>query len=148
LLSGTIYATTKAAVVTITECLWGSLRAIDAQVSASVMFPSTRTPGMLKTGIWRPGRNRPAEFEHEEAPPQEGRDALSAVEDAMRAAGRELTFAPLEEIADMTLEGIAADTFWIYADGGGESAQTRVDTILNRTAPDYMRQETQFAPRR
>ena len=76
LMSGTIYASTKAAVVTITECLWGSLRAIDAKVSASVMLPSTRTPGMLKTGIWRPGRNRPAEFAHDEAPPQEGHDAL------------------------------------------------------------------------
>jgi NAD(P)-dependent dehydrogenase (short-subunit alcohol dehydrogenase family) len=148
LLSGTIYATTKAAVVTITECLWGSLRAIDAKVSASVMFPSTRTPGMLNTGIWRPGRNRPSEFEHDEAPPQEGRDALGQLQEAMRQAGRELTFAPLEEIADMTLEGIANDTFWIYADGGGEMAQTRVDTIANRAPPDYMRQETQFTPRR
>ena len=54
LLSGSMYASTKAAVVTITECLWGSLRAIDAKVSASVMFPSTRTPGLLNTGIWRP----------------------------------------------------------------------------------------------
>jgi hypothetical protein len=123
------------------------LRAIDAKLSASVMFPSTRTPGMLKTGIWRPGRNRPAEFAHEEAPPQEGRDALGQLEEAMRQAGRELTFAPLEEIADMTLDGIANDTFWIYADGGGQSAQTRVDSIINRTPPDYMRQEMQFTPR-
>jgi hypothetical protein len=128
--------------------LWGSLRVIDAKVSASVMFPSTRTPGMLNTGIWRPGRNRPSEFEHEEAPPQEGRDALGQVQEAMRQAGRELTFAPLEEIADMTLEGIANDTFWIYADGGADMAQARVDTIANRAPPDYMRQETQFTPRR
>jgi NAD(P)-dependent dehydrogenase (short-subunit alcohol dehydrogenase family) len=147
LLSGTIYASTKAAVVTITECLWGSLRGIDAKVSASVMFPSTRTPGMLKTGIWRPGRNRPAEFAHEEAPPQEGRDALTPVEEAMKSAGRELTFAPLEEIADMTLEGIANDEFWIYAESGQNTAQVRVDSIMNRTPPDYMRQAAQFAPR-
>jgi NAD(P)-dependent dehydrogenase (short-subunit alcohol dehydrogenase family) len=147
LLSGTIYATTKAAVVTITECLWGSLRAIDAKVSASVMFPSTRTPGMLNTGIWRPGRNRPAEFEHAEAPPKEGRDALALVEAAMRNAGRELTFAPLEEIADMTLEGIANDDFWIYADSGANSAQVRAESIANRTPPDYMRQAAQFSPK-
>ena len=147
LLSGSMYASTKAAVVTITECLWGSLRAIDAKVSASVMFPSTRTPGMLNTGIWRPGRNRPSEFDHEEAPPQEGRDALTQVEEAMRSAGRELTFAPLEEIADMTLDGIANDTFWIYAESGQNSAQVRVDSIMNRTPPDYMRQAAQFTPR-
>jgi len=111
------------------------------------MFPSTRTPGMLKTGIWRPGRNRPAEFDHEEAPPQEGRDALIQVEEAMRSAGRELAFAPLEEIADVTLDGIANDTFWIYAETERNSAQIRVDSIMNRTPPDYMRQAAQFTPR-
>jgi NAD(P)-dependent dehydrogenase (short-subunit alcohol dehydrogenase family) len=147
LLSGTIYASTKAAVVTITECLWGSLRAIDAKVSASVMLPSTRTPGMLKTGIWRPGRNRPPEFAHDEAPPQEGRDALALVEEAMKSAGRELSFAPLEEIADMTLVGIENDEFWIYAESGQSNAPIRLESMMNKTPPDYMRQATQFTPR-
>ena len=55
LINSAIYATTKAAVVTITECLWGQLREIGALVSASLLFPSTRTPGALNTGIWRPG---------------------------------------------------------------------------------------------
>jgi NAD(P)-dependent dehydrogenase (short-subunit alcohol dehydrogenase family) len=148
LLSGSMYASTKAAVVTITECLWGSLRAIDSKVSASVMFPSTRTPGLLNTGIWRPGRNRPDEFAHDEAPPKEGRDAFAQLEETMRSAGRELTFAPLEEIADMTLQGIANDEFWIYAESNQTSAQTRVDSIVNRTPPDYMRQAAQFTPKR
>ncbi|HEX4777860.1 MAG TPA: SDR family NAD(P)-dependent oxidoreductase [Acidimicrobiia bacterium] len=147
LLAGTIYATTKAAVVTITECLWGSLRAIDAKVSASVMLPSTRTPGLLNTGIWRPGRNRPPEFAHEEAPPQEGRDALTQVETAMRSAGRELTFAPLEEIAEMTVDGIRDDEFWIYQGGDPDAARVRADSIVNKTPPDYMLQGAQFTPR-
>ena len=60
---------------------------------------------------------------------------------AMKSAGRELTFAPLEEIADMTLEGIENDEFWIYARVGPEqSAQARVDSMMNKTPPDYMRQ--------
>lgn len=147
LLAGTIYATTKAAVVTITECLWGSLRAIDAKVSASVMLPSTRTPGLLNTGIWRPGRNRPPEFAHEDAPPQEGRDALTQVETAMRSAGRELTFAPLEEIAEMTVDGIRDDEFWIYQGGDPDAARVRADSIVNKTPPDYMLQGAQFTPR-
>jgi short-subunit dehydrogenase len=142
-----IYATTKAAVVTITECLWGSLRAIDAKVSTSVMLPSTRTPGLLNTGIWRPGRNRPPEFGHTEAPPQEGRDALTQVETAMRAAGREMVFAPLEEIADMTVAGIRDDEFWIYQGGDPDAARVRADSIVNKTPPDYMLQGAQFTPR-
>jgi hypothetical protein len=111
------------------------------------MLPSTRTPGMLKTGIWRPGRNRPAEFAHDEAPPQEGRDALKLVEEAMKSAGREMNFAPLDEIADMTLEGIKNDDFWIYAESGQANAQVRVDSMLQKTPPDYMRQASQFTPR-
>ena len=59
LINSAVYATTKAAVTTITECLWGQLREIGAKVGASLLYPSTRTPGMLNTGIWRPGANRP-----------------------------------------------------------------------------------------
>src|SRR5262249_61308772 len=105
------------------------------------------TPGCVNRGTGRRGRNRPAEFAHDEAPPQEGRDALAQVEAAMRAAGRELTFAPLEEIADMTLEGLKNDRFWIYA-GDAETARVRADSIVNRTPPTYMVQEQQFVPRR
>ena len=53
-----VYATTKAALTCLTECLWGQLRELDAKITAHLLYPSTRTPGMLKTGIWQPGRNR------------------------------------------------------------------------------------------
>ena len=59
LINSAVYATTKAAVTTITECLWGQLREVGAKVSASLLYPSTFTPGMLNTGIWRPGRQSP-----------------------------------------------------------------------------------------
>ena len=57
-----VYATTKAAVTTITECLWGQMRSADLPVQVSLLLPSTRTPGALNTGIWRPGRNRPDRY--------------------------------------------------------------------------------------
>ena len=66
----------------------------------------------------------------------------------MKNAGRELTFAPLEEIADMTLEGIENDEFWIYAESGQSMAPVRLESMMNKTPPDYMRQATQFTPRR
>ena len=62
LINSAVYATTKAAVTTITECLWGQLREVGALVSASLLYPSTSTPGMLNTGIWRPGANRPERY--------------------------------------------------------------------------------------
>ncbi len=81
-----VYATTKAAVTNITECLWGQLRAIDSPVQVSVLLPSTRTPGALNTGIWRPGRNRPERYTRPGQAPVEGRDALTPFVAATGAA--------------------------------------------------------------
>ena len=115
LINSAVYATTKAAVVTITECLWGQLREIDAKVGASLLYPSTRTPGVLDTGIWRPGANRPEQYDRPGAPPKEGRDALAMFKERMDAVGMPVEFAPLSEVADICFEGIMADTFWITA---------------------------------
>lgn len=70
-------------VVTITECLWGQLREADAKVSGSLLYPSTRTPGVLNTGIWKAGANRPDKYDRPGAPPKEGRDSLSMYEARM-----------------------------------------------------------------
>src|SRR4029453_4036124 len=59
LINSAVYATPKAAAPTITECLWGQLQEVGARIGASLLYPSTRSPGMLNTGIWRPGANRP-----------------------------------------------------------------------------------------
>src|SRR4029079_11265662 len=113
LINSAVYATTKAAVVTITECLWGQLREVGAKVNASLLYPWTRTPGMLSTGIWRPGANRPGRYDRPGAPPKEGRDSLALYRCRMAAAGFEVQFAPLEEVADICFEGIKNDVFWI-----------------------------------
>jgi NAD(P)-dependent dehydrogenase (short-subunit alcohol dehydrogenase family) len=54
LVNSAVYATTKAAVVTITECLWGQLREQGKKVSASLLYPSTHTKGVLNTGTPAP----------------------------------------------------------------------------------------------
>ena len=139
LINSAVYATTKAAVVTITECLWGQLREIDSPVSASVLFPSTRTPGMLNTGIWQPGKNRPDRYAASGRDP-EGRDALAEYKKRMDEAGQEIVFAPLEEVADLCLEGILADNFWITAssDRQAETLRARVASQIDQTPPDYL----------
>src|SRR5215212_12144892 len=63
LINSAVYATTKAAVTTLTECLWGQLREAGSSVSASLLYPSTRTGGALNTAIWRPGANRPERYD-------------------------------------------------------------------------------------
>ena len=135
-----VYATTKAAVTTITECLWGQLRAMSSPVKASLMLPSTRTPGALNTGIWRPGRNRPEQYTRPGQAPPEGRDALTPFVEQLELHGQELSFAPLEEVADIALEGILADKFWIYlpSDRSRGTIEARAASMADTSDPEYL----------
>jgi NAD(P)-dependent dehydrogenase (short-subunit alcohol dehydrogenase family) len=140
LINSAVYATTKAAVTTITECLWGQLQEVGAKVGASLLFPSTRTPGMLNTGIWRPGANRPDRYDRPGAPPQEGRDALGEYRKRMDAAGMPIVFAPLSEVADLCFEGIRDGVFWITTPSDVQEAKirARAESQIAMTAPDYL----------
>jgi len=140
LINSAVYATTKAAVATITECLWGQLREVGAKVGASLLYPSTRTPGMLNTGIWRPGANRPERYDRPGAPPREGRDSLALYRTRMEAAGLEIQFAPLSEVADLCFEGIMNDTFWITvpSEPQQEKIRARAESQIAQTPPEYL----------
>ena len=140
LINSAVYATTKAAVTTITECLWGQLREIGANVGASLLYPSTRTPGMLNTGIWRPGANRPERFDRPGAPPREGRDALGEYQRRMDAAGLPVVFAPLSEVADLCFEGIRDDVFWMTYPNEAQQVKIRARAAsqVAMTPPDYL----------
>ena len=135
-----VYATTKAAVTTITECLWGQLRALDSPVQASLLLPSTRTPGALNTGIWRPGRNRPDRYARPGQAPVEGRDALTPFVEQLTAHGQYLVFAPLYEVADVALEVIVADHFCIYLPTYRSRAtvDARAASMRDALDPDYL----------
>ena len=140
LINSAVYATTKAAVTTITECLWGQLQEVGAKIGASLLYPSTRTPGMLNTGIWRPGANRPDRYDRPGAAPREGRDALGEYQRRMDAAGLPIVFAPLSEVADLCFEGIRDDIFWITAPSEVQQGKirARADSQIAMTAPDYL----------
>ncbi len=150
IINSAVYATTKAAVTTLTECLWGQLREAGAKVSASLLYPSTRTPGMLNTGIWRPGANRPERYDRPGAPPKEGRDQLTPYLDRAKAAGTQVVFAPLEEVADICIEGIRNDTFWITAASpvSTEKIRARADSQIDQTPPNYLLAENLMTGKR
>ena len=149
LINSAVYATTKAAVATITECLWGQLREIGSKVSASLLFPSTRSPGMLNTGIWQPGANRPERYDRPGAPPREGRDALGPYLQRMKAAGLEVQFAPLSDVAELCLQGILTDTFWITVptDQQRQKIQARATSQIEMTPPEYLLESHMMAAR-
>jgi NAD(P)-dependent dehydrogenase (short-subunit alcohol dehydrogenase family) len=135
-----VYSTTKAAVTNITECLWGQMHTAQLPIQVSLLLPSTRTPGALDTGIWRPGRNRPDRYERPGQAPIEGRDALTPFVEQLERFGQELVFAPLHEVADIALEGILADQFWIYLPNERASTTIEGRAASMRTAgpPDYL----------
>jgi len=132
-----VYATTKAAVTTISECLYAQLRDLDAPVSASVLFPG---PHMLRTGLWTSGRNRPAALAKSTGPS----GPLPTIEDyeaKLSAAGIDLVYTPVEEVADRVVTAIRADEFWILApsERTDASIRGRAESMLARENPSYLR---------
>ncbi len=136
-----IYPVTKAAVVTITECLWGQLRELGSKVSASVLFPSTRTPGVMATGIWNAGANRPERYMRGDPDDKgSGRDALQEYIDRAAEAGEEVPIAPLSEVAELCVDSIRRDNFWATypQDEQNEKLRARVKTQIEQSSPEYL----------
>ncbi|MEW2526984.1 SDR family NAD(P)-dependent oxidoreductase [Streptomyces sp. NPDC047071] len=134
--TASVYAVTKAAVVTMTESLYAHLRAEHARVGASVLFPG---PHMLRTGLWESHRNRPERYA-KQRPRKAPYRTLGQWEAAMREAGQEVVFTPVEEVADLVAEGIAADRFWLLpaSEHSDRQIRARARSMLERSAPDYL----------
>lgn len=131
------YAATKAAVVTITECLYGQLQDVGAPIGASVLFPG---PHMLRTGLFESWRSRTDEFA-KERPRQTPYTTVEMLEEQMKAAGITPQYTAVEEVADQVVEGILADRFWIHprTDRGDAQMRARTESMLERTNPAYLR---------
>jgi NAD(P)-dependent dehydrogenase (short-subunit alcohol dehydrogenase family) len=134
--TASVYAVTKAAVVTLTESLYAHLRAEHARVGASVLFPG---PHMLRTGLWESHRNRPARYA-KERPRRTPYRSLDQWETAMKEAGKEVAFTPVEEVADLVVDGIRADRFWLLPESERSDAQirARAQSMLDRANPSYL----------
>jgi NAD(P)-dependent dehydrogenase (short-subunit alcohol dehydrogenase family) len=101
-----VYASSKAAVSIITECLGAQLQGEGTKLRASIFYPSG---GLLDTGIWTTDRNRPQDLAREKP-----YDPVPTVEDfktAAEQAGMELHFQDLDELAQVALDGIKAGHF-------------------------------------
>ena len=95
LINSAVYATTKAAVTTITECLWGQLREVGAKVSASLLYPSTHHAGNAQHRHLA-ARRQPARAVRPAGRPAEGGSRRAGrLPRAEEAAGMEVQFAPL-----------------------------------------------------
>lgn len=116
-----VYASSKAAVSTLTECLGAQLVSEETKLRASIFYPSG---GLLETGIWTTARNRPADLEREvEAAPA---PSIEDFKQAAKNAGMELQFQDLDELARHALQGIRDGQFVIMY-GHAETQATLSD---------------------
>ncbi|MFG2006405.1 SDR family NAD(P)-dependent oxidoreductase [Spirillospora sp. NPDC048911] len=132
--SAAVYAVTKAAVVTLSECLYGQLDGTG--IGVSVLFPG---PHMVRTGIFTAERNRPERYARTSpSPPARTADEIA---EAMRAHGLEPEFTPVEEVADRVVEGVRDGRFWILppSDRTDAMIRARAESMRARSAPTYLR---------
>ncbi|MEY9872989.1 NAD(P)-dependent dehydrogenase (short-subunit alcohol dehydrogenase family) [Streptacidiphilus sp. MAP12-33] len=134
--TASVYAVTKAAVVTMTESLYAHLRAEGAPIGASVLFPG---PHMLRTGLWESHRNRPDRYA-KERPRRTPYRSLAQWEAAMEASGQKIEFTPVEEVAEFVAEGIRADRFWLLppSEHSDRQIRARSQSMLDRENPGYL----------
>lgn len=102
-----VYASSKAAVSIITECLGAQLAAQSDRMRAMVFYPSG---GLLDTGIWSCDRNRPAELQRE-VPVTGEPQTLEKFRAMAKKAGMDLPVQDLDELAQHLLGDIRAGRF-------------------------------------
>jgi NAD(P)-dependent dehydrogenase (short-subunit alcohol dehydrogenase family) len=120
-----VYATSKAAISIVSECLAAQLASEGTKIGASVFYPSG---GLLKTGIWTTDRNRPQELARET--PGKPIPAIEDFQKAAEAAGMNLQFQDLDELARFTLDGVREKRFVIMI--GIEQAHATLTDRANR----------------
>ena len=108
-----VYASSKAAVSCITECLAAQLLAIDTKVRAAIFYPSG---GLLNTGIWTTKRNRPQELARKQQVDASQETTFDDFMAGAKQAGFEIPVQDLAELAQFVLGGIRNEDFVIMID--------------------------------
>jgi NAD(P)-dependent dehydrogenase (short-subunit alcohol dehydrogenase family) len=120
-----IYNVSKHAVVSLSETLYQDLKLVTDQVGASVLCPY-----FVPTGISHSERNRPAGMA-EEKPTQS-----QLIGQAMGAKAVSSGKVSAAQVAQMVIDAIAADQFYIYSHPRAlGNVQTRMNAIVAGTNP-------------
>jgi NAD(P)-dependent dehydrogenase (short-subunit alcohol dehydrogenase family) len=129
-----VYASSKAAVTSLTEVLHFQFLMDNAKLKAHVLFPG---PHLVNTNILNSDRVRPDAFRIEGQAPATYVDMKALAE----SAGVEFKLTEPEEVADMAIEGIRTNNFWILSKLGksDERLRTRTEKILRRENPEPTR---------
>ena len=127
-----VYASSKAAVSTMTECLAAQLIGRNTKLRAAIFYPSG---GMLNTGIWTTKRNRPERLARNEEVDAGQETTFDAFMEGAKKAGFDLPVQDLDELAQFALRGIRNEDFVIMID------RESMETTLNERAAKLARGE-------
>jgi len=116
-----VYAASKAAVATLTECLATQLAADGARIGVALFLPGG---GLLDTGLWTADRNRPAELARER-PRTSPAITVGQLVEAAAARGQGLPVQRLDVLAGQVIAGIKAGVYCITSDLAGDAATLR-----------------------
>ncbi|MDJ0849331.1 MAG: SDR family NAD(P)-dependent oxidoreductase [Myxococcota bacterium] len=108
-----VYASSKAAVSIMTECLAAQLAGRGTRLRAAIFYPSG---GMLDTGIWTTKRNRPQALARKKQVDPAQETTFDAFMEGAKKAGFEMPVQDLDELARFALEGIRNEDFVIMID--------------------------------
>ena len=129
-----IYTASKAAVHAITENLHYQVQAAQSPVKVSALFPG---PHVVDTGLFNSGRVRPEDLQKDSAGNESGISSVDDMKKMCAEFGIELQTTHPDEVADMALEGLQKDAFWLLATTPetDDKIRARADMILNRETP-------------
>ena len=127
-----VYASSKAAVSIMTECLHAQLVGRETKLKAAIFYPSG---GMLNTGIWTTKRNRPKDLARKKEVDSGQETTFEAFMEGAKKAGFEMPVQDLDELAQFVLEGIRNEDFVIMID------RASMEATLNERAAKLARGE-------
>jgi NAD(P)-dependent dehydrogenase (short-subunit alcohol dehydrogenase family) len=131
-----VYASSKAAVSTLTECLAQQLRSEGTNLRASIFYPSG---GLLRTGLWESDRTRPAELAREKPRPTEPM-TVAKLEAMAETQGFELPWQDLDELAQVVVDGLRDDDEFIHMidrESMGPTLRRRADALEKGRLPEH-----------
>lgn len=108
-----VYASSKAAVSIMTECLAAQLVGRGTKLRAAIFYPSG---GMLNTGIWTTKRNRPKALARKKRVDPRREPTFESFIEGAKKAGFDLPVQDLDELARFAVRGIRNEDFVIMID--------------------------------
>jgi NAD(P)-dependent dehydrogenase (short-subunit alcohol dehydrogenase family) len=133
LATASVYAASKAAVSTFTECLATQLVDEGTKLRASIFYPSG---GLLKTGLWESEKTRPADLARERPRTTEPM-TVAKLEAMAEQKGFDLPWQDLNELARVVVDGLRTDDFVYLLDRPsiGETLRARAAHLERGEVP-------------